>query len=284
MTSQHEEPLSGHGGTYVLHETLEVLEAHAETSHTDYGLTFLVDGWFRMEHGTEIYVEPGSVVLMPAGAPHRPMEGADLEYWLVGFCATCVKLDETHLLMQSFHRVRHGALPIIHIPRSKRRQLVRMFRDLHAESLRGTPESPELSRCLLLLLLGEIYRAMPKPAVEVPQDGSLVSSALAYIQQHCLEAISLRDVADFVHRTPSHVASTVKNATGHSVGTWINSGRLGEAANRLAHTDDSLDEIASNIGWQDKTHFIRQFRKVYGVTPAAWRRQNVLAHQRNGQH
>ena len=76
-----------------------------------------------------------------------------------------------------------------------------------------------------------------------------------------------------MHRTPAHVTSTVKQATGYSVGEWITSARVAEAASRLAHTDDPLDAVAEHVGWRDKTHFIRQFRKVQGETPAAWRKR-----------
>jgi len=174
--------------------------------------------------------------------------------------------------MRPFREVRHGALPIIEIPKARRRRLVRLFGELRDECDRADPESPVLAHSLLNLILGEVLRSIPNGAGG-SQQNSLVSEALAFIQRCCLEPISLKDVAAAVHRTPAHVATTVKKSTGYSVGEWINSGRVSEAANRLTHTDMSLDEIANSIGWQDKTHFIRQFRKVYGVTPAAWRKQ-----------
>ena len=179
--------------------------------------------------------------------------------------------------MSPFRNVRHGALPIVTIPSSRRRRLLRLFRELRDECQRAAPESPELIRSLLVLILGDVHRAAPG-AREGGQENSLVSEALEFIQRRCLDSISLKDVAAAVLRTPAHVAATVKKSTGYSVGEWINSGRVGEAANRLAHTDDSLDEIANSVGWQDKTHFIRQFRKAYGVTPAAWRRQQRSSH------
>jgi AraC-like DNA-binding protein len=85
-------------------------------------------------------------------------------------------------------------------------------------------------------------------------------------------------VAAEVHRTPTHVAATIKAATGYSVGQWISAGRVAEAAARLAHTDESIDQITTRVGWQDTTHFIRQFRKAYGSTPAAWRRLHRARH------
>lgn len=267
--SQHS-PHGGDTSVEVHHERLARCDPHAETSHTEHGLTFVVDGWIRMESGTEVRASAGSMLIVPAGVPHRDLGGRDLEYWLVGFCATCLRLDESQLLMQPFRRIRHGAAPLVTIPASRRRRVVRLFRDLQDESTRNAPESMELTKCLLLLLLGEIRRCMSGEEIHAP--GSLVADALEFVQRHALEPISLGDVAAAVHRTPAHVAAMVKKATGYPVGTWIRAARVAEAATRLSHTDDSLDEVAAQVGWKDKTHFIRQFRKAYGETPAAWRR------------
>ncbi len=262
---------------FVLHHTHDQLHAHDETSHTEHGLTYLADGWFRMVHGRPITVEAGCVTVVPAGVPHRPLEGRNAEFWLVGFCATCMRLDETQLLMSPFRRVRQGALPVVPIEPARRARLLGLLQDLEEECQRGAPDSPELARSLLLLVLGEVRRAMAGEQVSATR-GTLVSDALEFIQRRCLEPISLRDVAAAVHRTPAHVTATVKKQTGYSVGAWITSGRVAEAARRLAHTDDSLDDITEHVGWQDKTHLIRQFRKAYGITPAAWRRERRRGH------
>lgn len=272
---------AGHGGVFVMHASSPVVHAHGETSHTEHGLTFLVDGWFSMEHGGPVRAEAGSVTIVPAGAPHRPLDGRDLEYWLVGFCPSCLSLDETHPLMAPFRRVRRGALPVVQVPKSERRALLRLLKELREECDRAAPESADLVRGLLLLILGKVLRAMPGAQGAGASIGpaTLVSDALEYIQRECLTPISLKDVAQAVHRTPAHVASSVKSATGYSVGEWIASGRVAEAASRLAHTDESLEEITNHIGWKDKTHFIRQFRKAYGSTPAAWRRARRADHR-----
>lgn len=268
------------GPVFVQHNKLSSLHLHGEVSHTEHRLVFVVDGCLRMVHGSLIKVETGSVMVVPAGAPHRPVETQELEYWTVGFCAACYQLDESQLLMNLFRRVRHGALPVVTIPESRRQRLLRYYRDLREECERGAPESSELVRSSLLILLGEVGRAMPGSET-TSLTGSLVSEALQFIQRRCLDPISLRDVAATVHRTPAHVAFAIKKSTGHSVGEWIRAGRIAEAAGRLAHTEDSLDEIAHHVGWQDKTHFIRQFRKSHGVTPAAWRRQHRAKHVDN---
>jgi AraC family transcriptional regulator, transcriptional activator of pobA len=61
-------------------------------------------------------------------------------------------------------------------------------------------------RTWLLLLLGEIHRAMPAAAPHREAPTSFVPEALAFIQRRALEPISLRDVAAAVRRAPAHVS------------------------------------------------------------------------------
>ncbi|MEO0603402.1 MAG: AraC family transcriptional regulator, partial [Myxococcota bacterium] len=127
------------------------------------------------------------------------------------------------------------------------------------------------SHHLLSLILAEVAEAGivgPKPT------DSLVGRALRFIQRNAFRPLSLSDVAKAVHRSPTHLATTIKRNTGHTVGDWINAQRVSEAARWLSHTDASLDEVAEKVGWRDTTHFIRMFKRRHGVTPAAWRRQH----------
>jgi len=276
----HLEATGAGSSVVVIEDHVERFSPHPMTSHTEHGLTYLVEGWMQLEHGGTVEARPGTFTVVPAGVPHRPLAGRDMHYWMLGFCATCLTLDEGQALMSPFRRVRQGALPVLTVPKGRRRHVVRLYRELAAEQRRGVPETPELVRSLVLLLLGEVRRALPGDPSPVAS-GTLVSDALETIQRRCLEPISLADVAAAVHRSPAHVASVVKKATGYSVGDWIRAGRVAEAAARLSHTDEPLQVIAERVGWRDKTHFIRQFRKAYGVTPAVWRGQNRDAHERD---
>lgn len=242
-------------------------------THSEHVLLFVLDGWVELEHGRPVRAEGGSAVIVPAGIPHRGLGGRQLDAWSVGFCSSCLDLREDHRLMQPFARVRRGALPLVQIPRKRRRYVTRLCKELQAETARITSESLDLMRAQVSLLLGELLRSMPQQP-EDQKPGSLVSAALAFVQLHALEPISLQDVAAAVHRSPAHVTTSVRKATGHSVGSWIVSAKVAEAARWLMFTDASLEEIAQRIGWQDKTHFIRQFKKAHGQTPAAWRRKH----------
>ena len=55
---------------------------------------------------------------------------------------------------------------------------------------------------------------------------SIVADALAFIEQHCLEAITLEQIATAVSRSPSCVTSVLTRSTGKSAGAWITAGRM----------------------------------------------------------
>src|SRR5690606_13569877 len=129
-----------------------------------------------------------------------------------------------------------------------------------------------VQKSLLALVLAEVARAASS-APSTNLQPSVVADTLRFIERRCLQPISLSDVARAVGRSPSYVTTALKQATGRSVVEWIIAARLTEARNRLLHTDEMVEVIAERVGYADATHFIRLFRRAYGVTPAAWRKE-----------
>ena len=49
--------------------------------------------------------------------------------------------------------------------------------------------------------------------------------------------------------------------------------RVNSAENMLLFGQKSVAEIASELGYQNTTHFIRQFKKFTGLSPALYRKR-----------
>lgn len=260
-----------HPSCYVIYEQGVSAHEAPTTVLAEHGLIFVFDGWFSMEHRYKAVSSQGSVTVVPTGVPHRPLAGENLEYWLLGFTAGSFGFDESQVLMSPFAEVRLGAPPVISLDDAALARVKGLFERLAVENTMQTPQSTEVQRSLITLILTEVSRAIPANHEKAPTS-SLTSKALRFIQQNSFRAISLADVATAVNRSKPHVSAVVKAETGFPVGAWISSARVAKAAQLLEHTELSIDQIAPHIGWQDTTHFIRQFKKIYGVTPAAWRK------------
>ncbi len=249
------------------------VSANHNASHTEHVISFVDQGQMRIEQGQEINIAPGMLVLVPAGVPHSQFSGNNVGSWWVSFCTSCLDLSESHSLMAPFGQVRLGALAVFSLPQERQGYLVSLMKGLKKETKINGPDSPEVMKCLLMLILNEVKQAR-SALIDAPAEGdSRVSQALEFIQKNSLKAISLKDVANHLHLSSAYLATRVKKSTGYSVGQWINRNRLTHACSRLMHTDEKIDSIANQVGWSDVTHFIRMFKKSYGQTPAAWRKQ-----------
>ena len=233
--------------------------------HTYAALGLVLQGRGTFQQGGRFELRPGDVYLVPAGMRHRMLEVEGLDAWGVRFSPSCFASDALGDLFAPFDRARAGGSAVVSIPSERRTFLATLCDELARAGGDAIAE-----RSLLSLVLTEVSRAAGA-ATSVHAPGSLVGDALRFIERNCLRPLSLCDVAAAVHRSPAHVSSTVRRVTGTSVKGWIIAGRLAEAGNRLMHTDDSIEAVADRVGYADPTHFIRLFRRSYGVTPAAWR-------------
>jgi AraC family transcriptional regulator, transcriptional activator of pobA len=236
--------------------------------HDFAALAFYVAGGARIQQREVWTLEAGDALIVPPGEPHRLVSSHTPEMWCLGFCVPCVTPDMAAGFLDLFDRVRDGMSPVVRIPPDRHGFLISLFQELNRAALHDV-DAVAVRRSLLTLILHELVNAAgPVPAVA---RGSVVHEALRFIERHCLERLTLEDVANAVNRTPAYVTTALKRATGRSAVAWMTAGRMAEARRRLVHSDEHVDVIAERVGYADPTHFIRMFRRAHGVTPARWR-------------
>jgi AraC-like DNA-binding protein len=231
-------------------------------------------GESKIRHTGELVLRAGDVHLIPPGDAHSG-GASDAEGWGLAFHPEVLGDGEGASRLGPLLRVRQGCHPVLRPTLTQRRRLVRWMRLMEEELSRKDRGSEEAAIALLRLVLIELERlTAPAPVSESPSV-SLSRKALTYIEAHCLEPLSLAKVARELGRSSAHVAGIVRQETGRTVGEWILECRMAEARRRLRGTDERVDIIAERVGYADVTHFIRLFRRVHGVTPAAWRRRGT---------
>jgi AraC-like DNA-binding protein len=246
--------------------------------HTYSVLAFHMGGRVRVQHRGELAVEAGQVHVIPAGDAHRILAARGADMWGLALCRTCLPAERVGLL-SVFDRVRGGALPVLELPGSRQAHVLGLLEELAREQGRGPSPETAVTESLLTLILTEVARAAPG-RVEGNSETSLVQAALALIEARCLGALTLAELASELGRTPAHLTTALRRATGRTAGEWIREGRLAEARRRLVATDERVDVIAERVGYAEPSSFVRVFRRHHGVPPGAYRTQERAARSR----
>ncbi|MBU3809902.1 MAG: AraC family transcriptional regulator [Candidatus Phocaeicola faecipullorum] len=74
-----------------------------------------------------------------------------------------------------------------------------------------------------------------------------------------------------VNRT--YLSNYVNDTYGRNFNRWVNELRIEEAKSRMKTAENSLAEIAAQVGFADLAHFSKQFKRKEGLSPSAWRKK-----------
>jgi AraC-like DNA-binding protein len=69
------------------------------------------------------------------------------------------------------------------------------------------------------------------------------------------------------------ISTAINRAMDKNVSQYVNDYRIGEACRLLASTQKSVTEVMFEVGFQTKSNFNREFRRVTDMTPLAWRQK-----------
>jgi AraC family transcriptional regulator len=99
----------------------------------------------------------------------------------------------------------------------------------------------------------------------------------SYIEEHIGQPIMVADLSALVNLSEGHFSRGFKLAYGVPPHAYIVSRRVEFAAQLMLASHAPLSEIALKCGFHDQAHLNKQFRRLTGETPAAWRRLRSTA-------
>lgn len=98
-----------------------------------------------------------------------------------------------------------------------------------------------------------------------------ITRAQQLMEQKYAESISMDDVAWHVGLSPRHFKRRFKSATGETPLSYLQQIRIEAAKKRLETTDDNINEITWQIGYEDISTFRRLFKKHTALSPKEYR-------------
>jgi transcriptional regulator GlxA family with amidase domain len=107
---------------------------------------------------------------------------------------------------------------------------------------------------------------------DVPPPHAAVTAALNFIADHHDACLTVRRIAKAANLSEDHLAHVFRDATGLSVKDYVTRLRMTIARRLLTETTDTVEAIATRVGFADGSTFSRTFKNVGGMAPGEFRR------------
>lgn len=107
-----------------------------------------------------------------------------------------------------------------------------------------------------------------------------VGNVIAVMKANLHRQIPVSEMASSVQLSPSHLRHLFKNETGTSLARYLRDLRLAQAKELLETAFLSVKQVATKVGINDVSHFVRNFKEAYGVTPFQYPARYCRATQR----
>lgn len=125
--------------------------------------------------------------------------------------------------------------------------------------------------------LARAHSARSTARSAAPADGlsrARIRRLLDYIEQHLGEDLSLEAMAAEVELSPLYLVRAFRAVVGQSPHQYVVSRRVEHARRLLSGTATPIADIALAAGFSSQSHLSNWFRRIVGVSPAAYRKQH----------
>jgi AraC family transcriptional regulator len=207
----------------------------------------VMTGEYREESdGQQLHCTPGTVTFRPAGLMHANRFIGETR---------CLTIEPATSLLTGLHLTRND-------------RAFALTTQIERELACPDAASPLIIEGLLLQLVG--IHARSHAATVVPPWLDHVRRRLATTHRG-----TLRQLADECGVHPSYLATAFRRTFGCTIGELRRQRRIDDAIAALNRRDLPLAQVALSCGFTDQSHFSREFKRAVGMTPAAYRREQL---------
>lgn len=148
------------------------------------------------------------------------------------------------------------------------------FECLEREGASAAPGRDVLTNAALTCIVVELARrsgALEPPKIDAGGGAARddVRRAVAFVERHFREPLTLADVAAVAHLSPNYFSERFRSTTGTPFQTYLQNRRLQFGRSLLAATDLSVADVCHASGFNSLSHFGRAYRRRYGEPPSS---------------
>ena len=120
-------------------------------------------------------------------------------------------------------------------------------------------------------LRGPVLQNTPTEKSSPVAKTSAVYPAVAYIDSHPGVSVSMNEMANLCHLSPSYFSRLFHREAGESFTNYVNRKKVEIAKKELRETSKSISQISIDLGYLNTSHFINIFKRFEGITPLIYR-------------
>lgn len=226
-------------------------------------IIYIINGSFTfVQNGRHTTAHAGDTVILDCFKPHEYYTNKGCEsIWIHFSGQNCIKFYE-EIVRSEGNSIKCSD------PDHVKRLLFRIFNGIASDD---KPSEITLS----LDIYKTLFELMNPIHISTKNNASYEDSiqyAKKYIVDHLNEKLSVSDIANRIHMSPSHFTRVFKRQTGFSPYDFVLVSRLNRAKDYLQKTDMSISQIAYEIGFNSESNFIYFFTKNTGQSPNKFRK------------
>ena len=115
---------------------------------------------------------------------------------------------------------------------------------------------------------------MPDPSIKQTKL-DLIREFNLLVERHFKEFHKVKDYANLLHKSPKTLSNLFSKHINKSPLNIINERIMLEAKRLLLYSDLSNDEISSELGYKEASHFSKFFKKHSGVSPKLFKKTKL---------
>ena len=100
-----------------------------------------------------------------------------------------------------------------------------------------------------------------------------VQAVIDYMSEDLSRPLRLKEVAQSVNLSASRLQHLFKAETNMTAAQYLKSLRMQRAKQLIDSTFLNTKEIMQRVGMKDESHFVREFKKIYGLPPGSYKQR-----------
>ena len=157
----------------------------------------------------------------------------------------------------------------------EKNQIIKCLYDIYNIHLKGSDMVEYDVSILITMIWRDLVKSLSKidfiPNKKDVERQERVQVMLVYIHTHYADELSLKDIADAGMMSIAQCNRCFNKMLNVTPYEYLIQYRLQKATNLLKDATLNVTEISEQVGFNNVTHFIQAFKKVYGISPKKYR-------------